>query len=186
MLGESSAQSRFEVAVRTEADAVSGTSQRSRADLGALGAGKAGKGKWCCSAASRALASRGWCKSSRNEVVQEGAIRFEFRCSPYYQNSAFYPVIEHVQRLFQFPQTTLLRPSWSKLQQTLARYRFPQADTLPLLAALLSLAPSRGYSTPYAESPEAEAEDPGSVGRVAGGGGREEAGVLCLGRLALG
>ena len=38
----------------------------------------------------------------RNWVEQDNAIRIEFRCSPYYQNSALYPVIEHVQRLLQW------------------------------------------------------------------------------------
>jgi class 3 adenylate cyclase len=37
----------------------------------------------------------------RTRVEQDQAIRIEFRCSPYYQNSALYPVIEHLQHLLQ-------------------------------------------------------------------------------------
>ena len=73
-----------------------------------------------------------------------------------------------------------------KLQQALAAYRFPQADTLPLLAALLSLPHPEGYSTADAESAEAEAEDARSVSGVDRGRGREGCRVLCLGRSALG
>ena len=38
----------------------------------------------------------------KEQVAHEGATRIEFRCSPYHQNSAFYPIIEHLQRLLQF------------------------------------------------------------------------------------
>ena len=75
----------------------------------------------------------------RNWVEQDNAIRIEFRCSPYYQNSALYPVIEHLQRLLQWQKEDTVQTRTVKLQVTLARYRFPQADTLALFAALLSL-----------------------------------------------
>jgi hypothetical protein len=35
-------------------------------------------------------------------VGREDCTRIEFRCSPYYQNTALYPVIEHIQRFLQF------------------------------------------------------------------------------------
>ena len=38
----------------------------------------------------------------KEQVAAEGATRIEFRCSPYHQNSALYPVIEHLQRVLQF------------------------------------------------------------------------------------
>src|SRR5262249_16884957 len=75
----------------------------------------------------------------KEQVTAEGATRIEFRCSPYHQNSAFYPIIEHLQRLLQFVPHEAPQSRVAKLTQVLARYRFPQVDTLPLLAALLSL-----------------------------------------------
>jgi TOMM system kinase/cyclase fusion protein len=75
----------------------------------------------------------------KEQVVQQGATSLEFRCSPYYQNSAFYPVITHLHRVLHIERDDPPQVKFAKLQQTLARYRFPQADTLPLLAALLSL-----------------------------------------------
>jgi predicted ATPase len=44
-----------------------------------------------------------------------------------------------------------------KLQHTLSRYRFPQADTMPLLAALLSLPHPEGYP-PITVSPQKQKE----------------------------
>ena len=79
----------------------------------------------------------------KEQLAHEGATRIEFRCSPYHQNSAFYPIIDHLQRLLQFAREDAPAAKLAKLQHTLSHYRFPQADTLPLLAALLSLAPSR-------------------------------------------
>jgi len=63
----------------------------------------------------------------------------EFRCSLYSQNSALYPVITHLYRLLHVERDDTAQAKLAKLQQSLAHYRFPQAGTLPLLAALLSL-----------------------------------------------
>jgi predicted ATPase len=38
----------------------------------------------------------------RERVRREGATHVAFRCSPYYQNSALYPVIDHLQRFLQW------------------------------------------------------------------------------------
>ena len=89
----------------------------------------------------------------RNRVEQDNAIRIEFRCSPYYQNSALYPVIEHLQRLLQWQKEDTVQTRTVKLQVTLARYRFPQADTLALFAALLSL-PHPADAPPLNLSPQ--------------------------------
>ncbi len=75
----------------------------------------------------------------RERVEQDGALRLEFRCSPYYQNSALHPVIEHLQRLLHWQKDDTPQTKTAKLHSTLARYRFPQADTPVLFAALLSL-----------------------------------------------
>jgi len=75
----------------------------------------------------------------KDRVSAEGATRIEFRCSPYHQNSAFYPILDHLQRLLQFMPEDAPHRKLAKLQHALTHYRFPQAETLPLLAALLSL-----------------------------------------------
>jgi predicted ATPase len=89
----------------------------------------------------------------KEHVSAEGAARIEFRCSPYHQNSALYPIIEHLQRLLQFAQDEAPQAKLAKLQQALAQYRFPQAETLPLLAALLSL-PHPADAPPITLSPQ--------------------------------
>jgi predicted ATPase len=93
----------------------------------------------------------------KEHVITEGATRIEFRCSPYHQNSAFYPIIEHLQRLLQFVREDVPAVKLEKLQHTLSHSRFPQADTVPLLAALLSLPHPEG-SPPITGSPQKQKE----------------------------
>jgi class 3 adenylate cyclase/tetratricopeptide (TPR) repeat protein len=82
----------------------------------------------------------------RSEVRREGATRITFRCSPYHQNSALYPVIEHFQRVFQFERDDPPAARLEKLERVLATYRFPLAETMPLFAALLSVpVPEKRY-----------------------------------------
>jgi len=75
----------------------------------------------------------------KETVEQEGARCLELRCSPYHQNSALYPVIEHLQRILQFQQTDSSEQKLEKLEQMLSRSRLDLQKTVPLLASLLSL-----------------------------------------------
>ena len=93
----------------------------------------------------------------KEQLGHEGVTRIEFRCSPYHQNSALYPIIDHLQRLLQFAREDSPAAKLEKLQHTLSHYRFPQADTLPLLAALLSLPHPEG-SPPITVSPQKQKE----------------------------
>jgi len=89
----------------------------------------------------------------KEHVNAEGATRIEFRCSPYYQNTALYPITEHLQRLLQFQSAETPQTKLAKLAQLLSHYRFPQAETLPLLAALFSLPPPESVP-PLSFSPQ--------------------------------
>jgi class 3 adenylate cyclase/tetratricopeptide (TPR) repeat protein len=154
---ESPAQSRFEAAVRTGLRPLVGREDelaflRRRWQQVLTGEGQAvllsgepGIGK------SRLL------QELKEQLSQEGAIRIEFRCSPYHQNSTLYPVIEQLQRVLGIGREDSAQSKLGKLEQTLSHYRFPQADTLPLLAALLSLPYPEGVP-PLTLSPEQQKE----------------------------
>jgi len=77
---------------------------------------------------------------------REGATQMRFRCSPYYQNSAFYPLIEQLQRFLEFGREDGPEVKLSKLERMMAEYQFAEADTAPLLAEFLSLPPPQGYA----------------------------------------
>jgi predicted ATPase len=75
----------------------------------------------------------------RERVRREGATRIAFRCSPYYQNSALYPVIDYLQRFLQWQRDDTPEAKLDTLERVLRTYRLPLEDVVPLFAALLSV-----------------------------------------------
>jgi len=81
----------------------------------------------------------------KETVEHEGAACLELRCSPYAQNSALAPVIEHLQRVLGFQSDDNPEEKLRKLIVG-ATGRLPlQAEAIPLLTALLSLPHPEGY-----------------------------------------
>jgi predicted ATPase len=151
--GESAAQSRFEVAVSTGLTPLIGRKH----EVGLLqerwDRAKQGEGQVVLLSGEPGIGKSRLVQTLKEHVLTEGATRLEFRCSPYHQNSAFYPILERLQRFLQFQREESPPAKLDKLAQTLSRYRFPQADTLPLLAALLSLPHPEG-NPPLTLSPQ--------------------------------
>ena len=57
----------------------------------------------------------------------------EFRCSPYHQNSAFYPIIEHLQRLLQFAARGFAcKSSWRNSSTRCAAIASPKPIPCPV------------------------------------------------------
>jgi class 3 adenylate cyclase/predicted ATPase len=153
VLSESGMHSRFEAAVRKGLTPLVGREE----ELGLLRRrweqAKAGEGQVVLLSGEAGIGKSRLVQALKEQVLSEGATRVEFRCSAYHQNSAFYPIVEHLQRLLQFVPHEAPHVRLTKLNQMLARYRFPQADTLPLLAALLSL-PQPDSAPPLTLSPQ--------------------------------
>ena len=150
---ESAAQSRFEVAVGAGLTPLVGREE----ELGLLqrrwAQAKDGAGQAILLSGEPGIGKSRLVQTLKEQVVTEGATRLEFRCSPYHQSSALYPIIEHLQRLLQFQREEPPQVKLAKLQQILATYRFPQADTVPLLATVLSLPQPEGIP-PLTLSPQ--------------------------------
>jgi class 3 adenylate cyclase/predicted ATPase len=75
----------------------------------------------------------------RMQVREEGLTHMAFRCSPYHQNSALYPVIEHVERALQVEHDEAPASKLHKLEQALQGSHLARHEAVPLLAALLSI-----------------------------------------------
>ena len=76
------------------------------------------------------------------------------QCSPYYQNSALYPLIDLLERVvLQFERDETPPQKLRKLEGFLVQYGLPLAETVPLFAALLSLPLTADYA-PLTVSPE--------------------------------
>jgi class 3 adenylate cyclase len=136
---QSEAQSSFEAALRKGLTPLVGRDE----ELGLLqqrwAQAKAGDGQVVLLNGEPGIGKSRLVQTLKEQVTAEAATRIEFRCSSYHQNSALYPIIEHLQRLLQFQREETPQAKLDKLTQLLSHYHFPQADMLPLLAALLSL-----------------------------------------------
>jgi len=86
-------------------------------------------------------------------VVDAGTPRLTFRCSPYHINSAFYPVIEHLQRLVQWHRDAPPEATLAALEREVQTACLPLEEAVPLVAALLSLPVPERYA-PLTLSPQ--------------------------------
>jgi len=76
------------------------------------------------------------------------------QCSPYYQHSALYPMIDLLERVaLRFDREEAPPQKLRKLEGFLVQYGLPLVEAVPLLAALLSLPLTADYA-PLAVSPE--------------------------------
>ena len=76
------------------------------------------------------------------------------QCSPYHQNTALYPLIDLLERVaLRFEREESPQQKLSKLEGFVVQYGLPLAETVPLLAALLSLPLPADYA-PLTVSPE--------------------------------
>ena len=76
------------------------------------------------------------------------------QCSPYYQNTALYPMIDLLERVaLRFEREESPEQKLRKLQGFVVQYGLPLADTVPLFAALLSI-PLGAQDAPLTFSPE--------------------------------
>ena len=76
------------------------------------------------------------------------------QCSPYYQNTALYPMIDLLERVaLRFDREESPQQKVGKLEGFLVQYGLPLAEAVPLFAALLSLPLPADYA-PVTVSPE--------------------------------
>ena len=108
VLSESTAQSRFEVALSAGLTPLVGREHEVGLLVERWQRAKDGQGQAVLLSGEAGIGKSRLGQVLKEQVVREGATRIELRCSPYYQNTAFYPVIEHLQRLLQFEREDLL------------------------------------------------------------------------------
>src|SRR6516162_5374372 len=61
----------------------------------------------------------------KDEMIGATALRIEYRCSPYHQHSAFYPVIAHLERVLAWRQDDTPQDRLQKLEEALRPYPLP-------------------------------------------------------------
>jgi class 3 adenylate cyclase/predicted ATPase len=88
------------------------------------------------------------------QAKKEGFARTTFRFSPYYTNSALYPVIEQIKRRLQWQAGDSPYTKLAKLELMLANHHWAAKEVVPLFAALLSLPLPEGRYPPLNLTPQ--------------------------------
>lgn len=92
----------------------------------------------------------------REQVASQGYTRATYRCSPYHTNSALYPVITHLQRLWRWERDDTPAQKLDKMEQTLRTTSLPLKEVVPLFAALFSLPVPEERYPPLGLTPQQE------------------------------
>src|SRR5262245_10100768 len=139
ILGESEAQSRLEVAETSGFTPLVGRESEVALLLERWTQSQEGRGQVVLLRGEAGIGKSRLVEALRRRAMHEGATRIAFRCSPYYQNSALYPVIDHLQRFLQWQRDDTPEAKLDTLERVLRTYRLPLEDVVPLFAALLSV-----------------------------------------------
>jgi class 3 adenylate cyclase/predicted ATPase len=143
VVGESGAQSRLDVPSPRDLTPLVGREAEVTLLLDRWAQVKEGLGQVVLLSGEAGIGKSRLVQGLKDHLASEPHARLECRCSPYHTNSALHPIIDLWQRVFQFEAAEAPANKLPKLEQMLAQYRLPLAETVPLLAALLSLPEER-------------------------------------------
>ncbi len=136
---ERAARSRFDVAVTAGLTPLVGREQEAGLLWEQWMRAQAGGGQVVLLSAEAGIGKSRLVRALTEHVIREPHALLECRCSPYYQHSALYPVIELLQQRLQSSRGETLQVRLRKLEQVLEAAGFALDETLPLFASLLSL-----------------------------------------------
>src|SRR5262249_14776873 len=147
VVGEGNGRSRLEVAMTRGLTPLVGRDEEVELLWRRWEQAKAGAGQVVLLNGEAGIGKSRLLQALREQLSAEPHTRLECRCSPFHQNSAFYPVIDLLQRVLQFRREDTVEEKFGKLATLLGgqtRGGSPlsqqlQSDLVPLFAALLSL-----------------------------------------------
>jgi class 3 adenylate cyclase/predicted ATPase len=143
VLGESGAQSRLDIASPRGLTPLVGREGEVTMLLDRWAQVKDGLGQVVLLSGEAGIGKSRLAQVLKDHLAGEPHTLLECRCSPYHTNSALYPVIDLWQRVLQFDTAEAPADKLHRLEQMLAQFRLPLAETVPLFAALLSLSTER-------------------------------------------
>jgi predicted ATPase len=139
VLGESEVRSRFEMIASRGLTPLVGREQEVGLLLERWEQVKEGEGQVVLLSGEAGIGKSRLVQVLKERVAGEAHIKLECYCSPYHQNSAFYPLIGLLQRLLEFQRDDSPEEKLHKLEDALERANFSSPEIVPLFAPLLSL-----------------------------------------------
>ena len=155
--GASTAETRFEAASARGLTPLIGREE----ELGLLRQrwqqAKAGKGQVVLLTGEPGIGKSRLIQTFYERTAAEPHIRLRYQCSPYYRNSAFYPIMVQLERAARFLRDEPPAQKLAKLEDLLEQATERVADVAPLVAALLSI-PTGDRYPPLDLSPQRQKE----------------------------
>jgi class 3 adenylate cyclase/predicted ATPase/DNA-binding winged helix-turn-helix (wHTH) protein len=145
VLGESAAQTRLDVAATRGLTPLMGREPEVALLQERWTAAKDGRGQVVLLSGEGGIGKSRLVQAFTAQLTGEAYTRMGYHCSPYYQQSAFYPVVDHLQDLLQLHTDGLPEEKLLKLETVLGSYDFALEEVVPLVATLLGLSPSKRY-----------------------------------------
>jgi class 3 adenylate cyclase len=154
ILQESGAQSRLDIATTRGLTPLVGRESEVTLLLERWHQVKAGQGQVILLSGEGGIGKSRLVQVLKEHIAEEPHTRWECRSSPYYQNTALYPLIVFVQRALHWHPGDTAEEKLEKLEQQLRQYRLPVAETVPLFAPFLSLTLPEDRYPPLTLSPQ--------------------------------
>lgn len=138
VLQASEARSRFDVAVSRGLTPLVGRKQEIGMMLERWEQVKEGQGQVVVLSGEAGIGKSRLVQVLKDHLVDRAMI-LECGCLPYFQGTAFYPLIDLLRRTLLWRDDEPAAVRQEKLETFVTQYRLPQAESVPLLATLLSL-----------------------------------------------
>jgi class 3 adenylate cyclase/predicted ATPase len=139
VLGASAAQSRLDAAAATGWTPLVGRESEVVLLLERWAESQAGLGQVVLLSGEGGIGKSRLVEVLRERVVGEGMPCLVLRCSPYHTHSALYPVIEHLLQVLSWGRDDTPAAKLDMLERTLQVHGLAPDETVPLVAALLSV-----------------------------------------------
>ena len=155
--GEGEAQNRFDVSVQKGLTPLVGREEESELLLRRWERAKGGERQVVLLSGEAGIGKSRLVQVLRAHIADEPQFGAVFRCSPFYQNSAFYPIIDRLQRFLKLGRTDTPDTKLHKLTRVLALAGMTDQESIALLATLLSIPLPDDYP-PLQLSPQKQKE----------------------------
>ena len=157
VLDESEMQSRFDASISKGLTPLVGRHGEVQLLLDRWQQTKSGSGQVVLLSGDAGVGKSRMVQELRQRIADDPHGRLEFRCQTYYQNSAFYPVIDYIQRLLRLKREDDDAERLAKLEAALSDYELPLDEAVPLLAPFMSISLDDRYEA--LEIPPAERKE---------------------------
>jgi class 3 adenylate cyclase/predicted ATPase len=154
VLGESAAQSRLDVAATRGLTPLVGREEEVGLLLWRWAQSQGGLGQIVLLSGEAGIGKSRLVQVVKDRIADTPHTLLECRCSPYYQHTALYPIIDLLERALHFQRDEPLDAKLEKLERALSQYRLALHETVPLFATLLSLPLPEARYAPLSLMPE--------------------------------